>query len=64
MESHDMAWLAAVRKLRRLVLHDSGQDLIEYGLLMLLIAIIAIGGVTAVGNTINTVFWEYIVDKF
>ena len=59
-----MAWLAAVRKLRRLVLHDSGQDLIEYGLLMLLIAVAAIGGVTVLGNTINTVFWEYIVDKF
>jgi len=38
--------------------HDDGQDLIEYGLLVSLIAIVAILGVTAVGNTVNTVFWQ------
>ena len=50
----------ARRKLRRLVLHDSGQDLIEYGLLMLLIVIVAMTGVTALGSAINSVFWEFI----
>ena len=49
-----------IRKLRRLVLHDSGQDLMEYGLLMFLIAIVAMAAVTAVGTTINSVFWEFI----
>ena len=44
--------------LRRLVAGDHGQDLIEYGLLAALIAIVAIVGVTTVGNTIYTVFWS------
>ena len=44
-------------RLRRLALSDSGQDLLEYALLASLIVIVAIGAVTQVGDTINTVFW-------
>ena len=44
----------------RLVPGDEAQDLIEYGLLVALIALVAIAGVTAVGNTIYTVFWSNI----
>jgi Flp pilus assembly pilin Flp len=44
-------------RLRRLALSDTGQDLVEYALLASLIAIVAIGAVTQVGNTLNTVFW-------
>ena len=56
---------AVIRKLRRLVLHDGGQDLMEYGLLMCLIAIVAISAVSTIGQTINSVFWEFIVaNKF
>jgi len=51
---------AVIQKMRRLVLHDSGQDLMEYALLMVLIAIVAMSAVTAVGSTINSVFWEFI----
>jgi pilus assembly protein Flp/PilA len=40
--------------------HDDGQDLLEYGLLMALIAIVALGAVTFLGNTINTLFWQVI----
>ena len=43
---------------------DEGQDLLEYGLLMALIAIFAIGAVSTVGNTINTVFWQSIANNF
>jgi pilus assembly protein Flp/PilA len=43
---------------------EEGQDLLEYGLLTALIAIIAIGAVTTVGNTINTVFWTAIANNF
>jgi Flp pilus assembly pilin Flp len=43
-----------------LVDNDQGQDLIEYGLLVALIALVAIASVTAVGNTIFTVFWSNI----
>jgi Flp pilus assembly pilin Flp len=42
----------------RLLESDRGQDLIEYGLLAALIVIVAIAGVSAVGNTIFTVFWS------
>jgi Flp pilus assembly pilin Flp len=52
------------RRLRRLVAHDSGQDLMEYGLLMFLIAIVAMAGVRTLGTTINSVFWEYIAVNF
>ena len=45
---------------RRLAVDDEGQDLIEYGLLAVLIAVVAISGVTTLGNTINTVFWGVI----
>ena len=39
---------------------DSGQDLLEYALLVALIALVAGGAVTAVGTNINGVFWTYI----
>jgi pilus assembly protein Flp/PilA len=39
---------------------EDGQDLLEYGLLAALIAVVAIGAVTTVGNTIYTVFWQTI----
>jgi Flp pilus assembly pilin Flp len=44
----------------RLLLHDEGQDLIEYGLLAALIAAVAVVGVTTVGSTIYSVFWQQI----
>ena len=43
---------------------DEGQDLLEYGLLMALIAIFAMGAVSVVGNTVNTVFWQSIASNF
>ena len=39
---------------------ESGQDLLEYALLVALIALVAIGAVTTVGSTIQGVFWTYI----
>ena len=60
---------AAVMTLRqlagsRLRRSEDGQDLLEYGLLMALIAVIAIGAVATVGNTINNVFWTVIANNF
>jgi pilus assembly protein Flp/PilA len=49
-----------MRALIRLCRREEGQDLMEYGLLMALIAIAAIGAVTTVGNTITNVFWNVI----
>lgn len=44
----------------RLGRSEDGQDLLEYGLLAALIAIVALGAVTALGNTIAGVFWNAI----
>lgn len=39
---------------------DKGQDLLEYGLLAALIAIVALAAVGTVGQTIYNVFWKAI----
>ena len=39
---------------------EEGQDLVEYGLLMALIAVVAIGAVSSLGNIVHTVFWRTI----
>jgi Flp pilus assembly pilin Flp len=46
--------------LRRFRRDDSAQDLIEYALLVSLVALVAIGAVTQVGTTIKDVFWNVI----
>jgi len=43
-----------------LVSEESGQDLIEYGLLAALIAVVAMVSVGALGDTIYNVFWKQI----
>jgi pilus assembly protein Flp/PilA len=51
----------AVSVLRRIAgvrTSEDGQDLLEYGLLAALIAIIALGAVTTLGTTITAVFWS------
>jgi Flp pilus assembly pilin Flp len=52
--------MQALRVIGRGMLRDEGQDLIEYGLLAALIALVAIAGVSTLGNTISTVFWDSI----
>jgi Flp pilus assembly pilin Flp len=49
--------LTAIARLAR---RTDGQDLIEYGLLAALIAIVAMAGVTTLGGTIYNVFWRAI----
>jgi Flp pilus assembly pilin Flp len=49
---------------RRFPTSEEGQDLLEYGLLAALIAIVALGAVTAVGTTIYNVFWKTIEVSF
>jgi Flp pilus assembly pilin Flp len=43
---------------------EEGQDLLEYGLLVALIALVAFGAVSAVGQAIYTVFWQSIATNF
>ncbi len=59
----------AVAKLKdlasgRLGRREDGQDLLEYALLCGLIALVAVGAVTTVGNVINQVFWQTIATNF
>jgi pilus assembly protein Flp/PilA len=46
---------ARLRMLRR---NDSGQDLLEYALLVALIALVAIGAITTTGQGVSGVFTE------
>jgi Flp pilus assembly pilin Flp len=53
--------LVAVSQLIRI---DEGQDLIEYALLAMLIAVVVLASVGTVGNTIMNVFWQPIAQNF
>jgi pilus assembly protein Flp/PilA len=44
---------SAVSSFRR---NEEGQDLLEYALLVALIALVAIGGVTLAGGQVDTIF--------
>jgi|SoiMethySBSTD1v2_1073268.scaffolds.fasta_scaffold539120_2 Flp pilus assembly pilin Flp len=48
----------------RVVRNDEGQDLIEYALLMFLMAIVAIGGIMSVSDVVNNVLWGTIAQNF
>lgn len=50
----------ALSCLRRFRCGEEGQDLLEYGLLAALIAVVALGALTALGTTILNVFWSAI----
>ena len=55
-----MTSLFCTHALRRLRRDDSGQDLIEYALLIGLVALVAVSAVSQVGTTILNVFWSVI----
>ena len=54
----------AVERLKRIVkrrfMDEAGQDLLEYGFLMALIAIVAMASVGTLGSVIRTIFWDAI----
>ena len=43
-------------KIQILLAHEEGQDLVEYALLITLIALACVGGVRHVASAVNTVF--------
>jgi pilus assembly protein Flp/PilA len=45
--------VAFVKSFRR---NEEGQDLLEYALLVALIALVAVGAVTAAGQSVSTIF--------
>jgi Flp pilus assembly pilin Flp len=44
----------------RLVSEETAQDLMEYGLLAALIAVVAMVSISALGDTVYNVFWKQI----
>ena len=46
--------------IERLARTEDGQDLLEYGMLVVLIAVAAVVAVERVGSTINAVLWRAI----
>jgi Flp pilus assembly pilin Flp len=64
MQSPEAVAALLRRANQRFPTSEEGQDLLEYGLLAALIALAALGAVTAVGNTIYTVFWKTISTSF
>jgi len=55
-----MAGTICTAVLRRLRRDEDGQDLIEYALLIGLVALVAVSAVSQVGETILDVFWGVI----
>ena len=43
-------------KLRSLVRRDEGQDLLEYALLVALIALVCVGAITLAGTNVSNIF--------
>jgi pilus assembly protein Flp/PilA len=51
-----------ITRLRNLLRNDSGQDLLEYALLVALIALVAVGAITTTGTNVSNIF-DAITDK-
>ncbi len=54
----------AVTIVRRLLRAEHGQDLIEYGLLAALIAVVAVTAITTLGVQARDVLWKTIAHNF
>jgi pilus assembly protein Flp/PilA len=53
LEERNMELIA---RLKKFAVADEGQDLLEYALLVALIALVAVGAVTLAGKNVNTIF--------
>jgi pilus assembly protein Flp/PilA len=45
-----------IRKVKSVVVREEGATMVEYGLMVALVALVAIGGVTALGTSLNALF--------
>jgi pilus assembly protein Flp/PilA len=45
-----------INRVRAFIRQDEGQDLLEYALLVALIALVAVGAVTAAGTSVSDIF--------
>ena len=51
-----MNFITRLRMLLKARRNDSGQDLLEYALLVALIALVAVGAITTTGEGVSTIF--------
>ena len=45
-----------IRKVKSVVVREEGATMVEYGLMVSLVALVAIGGVTQLGTSLNNLF--------
>jgi pilus assembly protein Flp/PilA len=45
-----------VRKFKAVVVREEGATMVEYGLMVALVAVVAVGGVTTLGTTLDALF--------
>ena len=50
--------MSLMNQVRAFVRGEEGQDLLEYALLVALIALVAVVGITAAGQNVNTIFGD------
>jgi len=48
--------LSIITRLQTMFNREEGQDLLEYALLVALIALVAVGAITLAGKNVNTIF--------
>jgi len=48
--------LSLITRLQSIVRREEGQDLLEYALLVALIALVCVGAITLAGSNVNTIF--------
>jgi pilus assembly protein Flp/PilA len=46
----------SMKYIKRFLTEDSGQDMVEYGLLAAFVSIVAIGALRAIGPLVNTIY--------
>ena len=61
---HSYHVVAALKRFMVLRRSEDGQDLLEYGLLAALIAVVAMAAVTTIGVTVRDLFWNRIAVWF
>ena len=46
------------QKIQRIIRHDGGQDLVEYGLAVAMIALVCISGVQSAAGSVNNIYGQ------
>jgi Flp pilus assembly pilin Flp len=60
--SDEVVMVTFASRARQIAVDATGESLMEYGLLVALISLVAMVAVDSVGTTLNTVFWNVIAN--